>query len=491
MIWSPKPPIGGETHQRGSRILAMATLAALGVGVVSGSPTGGTTVARAQTAPPWFGFADVVDRIKPAVISVRTEPDTPSPRSGRGTTPAPDDNPLDRFFRRFLPDDDSTLPRGEVARQGSGFFISPDGYAVTNNHVVSGSKTVEITIDSGRIYTARVIGADERTDIALIKVDGRSDFPVATFAERIPRVGDWVLAVGNPFGLGGTVTAGIVSARGRDIGAGPYDDFLQIDAPVNQGNSGGPTFNVEGKVIGLNTAIVSPSGGSVGIGFAIPAETVTSVISQLKDKGRVVRGWIGVQIQSITPEIAENLGLKDDRGALVAEPEPQGPAAKSGIEAGDIITAVNGKTISDSRELVRTISAMPPGVAVKLTVMRKGQEKTISVTLGELPEQRQAALGPPGGEPGSRTIPQLGLTAAPKPGTEGVVVIDVDPDGIAADRGLKAGDIILEAGGRKVTSSNDLRTAVQAAEKAGKRTVLMRIRTGSTTRYVTLPIGRG
>ena len=272
---------------------------------------------------------------------------------------------MERFFRRFGQPDDETAPalRGQLTRQGAGFFISPDGYAVTNNHVVDGVKTVEVTTDDGKTHTARVIGTDERTDIALIKVDGRSDFPAAKFSARIPRVGDWVLAVGNPFGLGGTVTAGIVSARGRDIGAGPYDDFLQIDAPVNQGNSGGPTFDVEGNVIGVNTAIVSPSGGSVGIGFAIPAETVKSVIAQLKDKGKVTRGWIGVQIQSITPEIAENLGLSDARGAIVAEPEPGGPAKRAGIDAGDIITAVNGKHIADSRELARTHQApCLPGV---------------------------------------------------------------------------------------------------------------------------------
>ena len=362
---------------------------------------------------------------------------------------------------------------------------------MTNNHVVDGVKTVEVTTDDGKTHAARVIGADERTDIALIKVDGRSDFPAAKFSERIPRVGDWVLAVGNPFGLGGTVTAGIVSARGRDIGAGPYDDFLQIDAPVNQGNSGGPTFDVEGNVIGVNTAIVSPSGGSVGIGFAIPAETVKSVIVQLKDKGKVTRGWIGVQIQSITPEIAENLGLGDAHGALVAEPDANGPAKGAGIDAGDIITAVNGKRIVDSRELARTISAMPPGTSVKLTVARKGKEKILAVTLGELPDQREAALSSDSGDPKSGNIPQLGLTVAPKAGSEGVVVTDVDADGTAAEHGLKTGDVILDVGGKKLATAADLRTAIQAAEKSGKRTVLMRVRSGTSARYVTLPIGRG
>jgi len=463
---------------------AGACIAVAGTGMIPG--IGAASLAQVQNAPAWFGFAEVVDKIKPVVVSVRTEP-ADAARRGKATPPAPDDTPLDRFFRRFLPDDDSIVPRDQITRQGSGFFISPDGYVVTNNHVVDGAKTVEVTTDSGKAYTARVIGTDERTDIALIKVDGRTDFPVAKFAERIPRVGDWVLAIGNPFGLGGTVTAGIVSARGRDIGSGPYDDFIQIDAPVNQGNSGGPAFNVEGNVIGMNTAIVSPSGGSVGIGFAIPAEAVKSVVAELREKGRVVRGWIGVQIQSITPEIADNLGLKESRGALVAEPEPNGPAGKAGIEAGDIVTAVHGKTIGDSRELARTISTMPPGATVRLTVLRKGQERAVNVTLTELPEPREAALTPGARESGN--LPQLGLTVTRKP--EGLVVTDVDPDGAAAERGFKAGDVILDAGGKKVASAADLRGAVQTAEKGGKRTILMRVRSGTTTKYVTLPVGRG
>jgi serine protease Do len=299
-----------------------------------------------------------------------------------------------------------------------------------------------------------------------------------------------VLAVGNPFGLGGTVTAGIVSARGRDIGAGPYDDFIQIDAPVNEGNSGGPTFDVEGSVIGVNTAIVSPSGGSVGIGFAIPADTVKSVVAQLREKGRVSRGWIGVQIQPVTPEIAENLGLAEARGALVAEPELAGPASKAGIDAGDIIVAVNGKEVADSRNLARTISSMPPGTSVRLSVVRKGQTKMVNVTLGELPDQPKVAISANDNDPKDATISQLGLAVAPKAGTEGLVVTSVDDDSAAAENGLKVGDIILEAGGRKVLSAADLRNVVRAAEKGGKRTVLMRVRSGTAARYVTLPVGR-
>src|SRR5215469_5200259 len=331
---------------------------------------------------------------------------------------------MDRFFREFgLPDDGAPGREGNqgggrnmITGQGSGFFISADGYAVTNNHVVDKAENVQVTADDGKIYQAKVIGTDPRSDLALIKVDGRSDFPFVKFADGNPRIGDWVLAVGNPFGLGGTVTAGIVSARGRDIGNGPYDDFIQIDAPVNKGNSGGPTFDVDGNVIGVNTAIFSPSGGSVGIAFAIPADTVQKVVAQLKDKGSVTRGWIGVQIQTITPEIADSLGLKNQDGALVAEPQAGSPAVKAGIEAGDLITAVNGTAIKDARELARQISGMAPGTSVKLTVMHKAAdkwgEKTVTLTLGQLPNEREAKLETGRGNPSGTEVPRLGFTLA-------------------------------------------------------------------------------
>src|ERR1700678_4275543 len=274
---------------------------------------------------------------------------------------------MERFFRRFgggdLPPGLRGMPRGRgaVTGQGSGFFISPDGYAVTNNHVVDSADKVEVTTDDGKTYTAKVIGTDVRTDLALIKVEGGSDFPFAKLAGGKPRIGDWVLAVGNPFGLGGPFSAGIVSARRRDIGNGPYDDFLQIDAPVNKGNSGGPAFNMQGEVVGVNTAIYSPSGGSVGIAFSIPASTVKTAVAQLKDKGTVARGWIGVQIQPVSQDIADNLGMKKAEGAMVLEPQANGPAAKAGIESGDVITSVNGEAVKDPRELARTIGALAPG----------------------------------------------------------------------------------------------------------------------------------
>src|SRR5467141_3293065 len=311
-------------------------------------------VSQAQIRARPVGFAEVVDRVKPAVISVRVKFD--AGKSGKEISRLSKDSPSGRLFRRFGQPDapgarSAARGRNILTGQGSGFFISADGYAVTNFHVVERADNVEITADDGRVFAAKVIGADQNSDVALVKVDSAGNLPFVTFADSNPRVGDWVIAVGNPFGLGGTVTAGIVSARGRDIGAGPYDDFLQIDAPVNKGNSGGPTFNTEGSVIGVNTAIFSPSGGSVGIAFAIPAETVKAVVSQLKDKGTVARGWIGVQIQPVTSDIADSLGLKGTSGALVAEPQADGPAIKAGIQAGDVITAVNGVALKDARDL--------------------------------------------------------------------------------------------------------------------------------------------
>jgi serine protease Do len=473
-------------------------------------PALSSSVAYAQNVQRPVGFADNVEQVKPAVISVRVKMDGGPRLMGFDALPTPrgtPGSPMDRFFRRSpdsgipnipgAPDDLRRQAPGRnlVTGQGSGFFISADGYAVTNNHVVDKAETVEVGTDDGKTYSAKVIGTDPRTDVALIKVDGRNDFPHVRFADKPPRIGDWVLAVGNPFGLGGTVTAGIVSARGRDIGAGPYDDFIQIDAPVNRGNSGGPTFDVDGGVIGVNTAIYSPSGGSVGIAFAIPAETVKSVISQLKDKGAVSRGWIGVQIQPVSADIADSLGLKGTQGALVAEPQANGPAVKAGIQAGDVITAVNGTPVRDARDLARQIGAMSPGTSVRLTVLQKGQEKTISVTLGELPNDREARATPETREQGGLALPRLGLTLAPASevagsGNEGVVVTAVEPDGVAAEHGFKAGDVILEVAGRKVASPADIRASVGNAQREGKRTVLIRVKSGEGTKFVALRLGR-
>jgi serine protease Do len=466
-----------------------------------------------QVAQP-TGFADIVERVKPSVISVRVNiaekvSKDDSANKNDDDSPFQPGSPMERFFKRFggpdgMPPGMRGGPRGggrgQVTGQGSGFFISADGFAVTNNHVVDGADKVEVTTDDGKTYTAKVIGTDARTDVALIKVEGGSNFPFAKLSDSKPRIGDWVLAVGNPFGLGGTVTAGIVSASGRDIGNGPYDDFIQIDAPVNKGNSGGPAFDTSGEVMGVNTAIYSPSGGSVGIAFSIPASTVKTVIAQLKDKGSVSRGWIGVQIQPVTADIADSLGLKKAEGALVAEPQANGPAAKAGIESGDVITSVNGETVKDARELARTIGGLAPGAAVKLNVLHKGKDTTVNITLGQLPNTLEAKadtdnsdkLGPKKGT----DVPKLGLTLAPADtvagaGKDGVVVTEVDPKSAAAERGFKEGDVILEVGGKSVTNAGDVRQALDAARGDNKNSVLMRVKSGGSSRFVAVPLAKG
>jgi serine protease Do len=469
---------------------------------------------KQQVAQP-TGFADIVERVKPSVISVRVNigeklvKDDSANKNDDNDSPFQPGSPMERFFKRFggpdgMPPGMRGGPRGnnrgQVTGQGSGFFISPDGYAVTNNHVVDGADKVEVTADDGKVYKAKVIGTDPRTDVALIKVEGGSNFPFAKLSDTKPRIGDWVLAVGNPFGLGGTVTAGIVSASGRDIGNGPYDDFIQIDAPVNKGNSGGPAFNTEGEVMGVNTAIYSPSGGSVGIAFSIPASTVKTVIAQLKDKGTVSRGWIGVQIQPVTADIADSLGLKKAEGALVAEPQANGPAAKAGIESGDVITAVNGETVKDARELARTIGALAPGAAVKLNVLHKGKDTTVNLTLGQLPNSLEAKADTDKSDRDTRKrgsdVPKLGLTLAPADsvagaGKDGVVVTEVDPKSAAAERGFKEGDVILEVGGKSVTNAGDVRDAIDAARTDNKNSVLMRVKSGGSARFVAVPIAKG
>ena len=355
------------------------------------------------------------------------------------------------------------------------------------------AESVQVRTDDGKSYTAKVVGTDPKTDVALIKVDGRNDFPYVTFGAVAPRIGDWVLAVGNPYGLGGTVTAGIISARGRDIGTGPYDDFLQIDAPVNKGNSGGPAFDDNGNVIGVTTAIYSPSGGSVGIAFAIPADTVQMVIAQLKDHGSVTGGWIGVRIQTVTQAMADSLGLKQAGGALVAEPQSDGPAAKAGIVSGDLIQSVNDQEVKDSRDLAKKIAAIKPGSTAKLGILHDGLQKTVSVTVGQMPGERVAQGGP--GRGLSEGAAPLGVTLAPAASAggdeQGVVVTNVNPGGPAAERGMRAGDVILEAAGKAVNEPVDVRAAVDQARSAGKQSVLMRIKSDKSTRFVAMPVATG
>jgi serine protease Do len=481
---------------------AAALIVAPGLNLSSGYPAAlaqNLTEQAHKVAAP-TGFADIVEKVKPAVISVRVKVDGGQQTTGLGDNEVPPG--LREFFRRFgMPDMPNGSPKGQnhghniITGQGSGFFISADGYAVTNNHVVEKAESVQVTTDDGKTHTAKVIGTDPRTDLALIKVEG-GPFPYVKLSDRSPRIGDWVLAVGNPFGLGGTVTAGIVSARGRDIGASAYDDFIQIDAPVNKGNSGGPTFDTDGNVIGVNTAIFSPSGGSVGIAFAIPADTVNSVINQLKEHGSVTRGWIGVQIQPVTQDIADSLGLKKAEGALVAEPQADSPAKKAGIEAGDVITAVDGKQVKDARDLAKRIGALAPKTSVKLAILHSGSEKTVTLTLGELPNNKEARADTITPDSSTADLAKLGLTLAPAArvagaGSQGVVVTGIDSSGVAADHGFSTGDVILEVAGKSVSTPSEVRSVIASARTEGKRTVLLRVKSGDNTRFVALPVGNG
>jgi serine protease Do len=498
------PPVGRKVLTA-RRLTLLASVAGVGIAVLLGGPgyrpvdlpAFASSAQAAETAQHPAGFADLVAHVKPAVISVRVSIDQGAKLTSMNENDG-DKTPFDQFFRQFgFQNGPNGLPNGMPQRhqtitgEGSGFFISADGYAVTNNHVVDHAKSVEITTDEGVKYTAKVVGTDPKTDLALIKVEGKNDFAYVKFAEHAPRVGDWVVAVGNPFGLGGTVTAGIVSARGRDIGSGPYDDYIQIDAPINKGNSGGPAFDIDGNVIGVNTAIFSPSGGSIGIGFDIPAETAKLVVAQLKSNGNVTRGWMGVQVQPVTAEIADSLGLQKAQGALVAEPQANSPAAKAGIEAGDVITAINGTPLKDSRELARQVGMMAPGTSVKFDVVRKGEATTVTLTLGEMPNERQAKAGEPAAPAADGT--HLGLSLAPAnevsgAGGRGVAVIGVEAGGAAAEHGFKTGDVILDVGGRAVGSVSDVRQALADAHAHGKHAVLMRVKTADGTRFVAMPL---
>jgi serine protease Do len=499
----PSPHLPKTRTTRAALLGAVAVIALGGAVGNSLLPHGALAEAPALTvnAGPAVGpasFADIVDRVKSSVVAVKVKMVETADASDGGSSNVPQlqpGDPLEKFFKRFggegLPFQFRSPQQQRRSGQalGSGFIISSDGYVVTNNHVVEHASDVTLTLDDGRTVAAKVVGSDKKTDLALLKITEGGNFPHVDFASKEPRIGDWVLAVGNPFGLGGTVTAGIVSARGRDIGAGPYDDFLQIDAPVNRGNSGGPTFDTQGNVVGVNTAIYSPSGGSVGIGFAIPAEVAKDVVASLKDKGSVARGWIGVQIQPVSPEIADSLNLKGTKGALVAETQSGSPAAAAGIKSGDVIVAVNGDRIDGPRELARRIAALGPEKKVDLTYVREGGEKTANVRLGTLPAEKEASVSAPENT-GRTSLANLGLSLAPASSVagakEGVVITEVEPDGVAAQKGLRSGDIILEAAGRPVTRPSEISSALDAAKKDGRKAVLLRVKSGDQTRFVAL-----
>lgn len=444
-------------------------------------------------------FTALVERVKPAVVSVRVK-ETGSAGMVQNESGNPfEGTPLEQFFKNFRNRGDSgqwqwRFQMKPTEAQGSGFFISADGYLVTNNHVVNNAAKVEIVTDDRRTLEASVVGVDAKSDLALLKADASGPFPFVTLAKEEPKIGEWVVAMGNPFGLGGTVTTGIVSARGRDIGEGPYDNFLQIDAPINRGNSGGPTFNLKGEVIGVNTAIYSPSGGSVGIAFAIPSTTVTQVIGQLQSKGYVERGWLGVQVQALTPEIAEGLGAKSAAGALVSASQSGSPAEKAGIQTGDVITEVNGTEVKDARDLAQKIAAISPGSEVTLKVLRDGKSETMTVKVGRLEEKmnRPAVAD----QSGATTDQKLGLALAPAsevdgPGSQGVAVVGVDPNGKAAELGLTQGDLILKVNGKPLSKPQDFADALKAAKDQGRKHAVLLVRHNANELFVAVPVAVG
>jgi serine protease Do len=450
-------------------------------------------------------LADIVERVSPAVVSLQAKV--------TANREEPTEEDLDRlppslrdFFERFNrgAPNRPRRPRGEV--QGSGFVIEPNGYIVTNNHVVANATEMEVGFSDGKKYKAKLIGRDEGTDIALIKIESPKPLPSVTFADdtRV-RVGDWVLAVGNPFGLGGTVTAGIVSARGRDdVSGAQFTDFLQIDAAINQGNSGGPTFDLAGRVVGMNTAIFSPSGGSVGIGFAIPSNTIRRVVDELKKSGSVTRGWLGVQIQSVSDDAALALGLPSTSGALVAEVIENSPAEKSGVKHGDVVLSLNGTPIKDNRDLSRKVAALQVGQTAAFTLWRDSRKINVNVTIAKRPGEERLA-GRPGSDddrdgsrgsaPGEAKVAALGLaltTITPdvrnefdlKPTAKGVLITNVDDDSDAAERGLRPGYRIIAVAGKEVRAIADVKAAVDQAKAQKRPSVLLFVEAGDRKIYV-------
>ncbi len=467
-----------------------------------------TNVAQISVAPNVpSSFADLVEAVKPAVVSISVEgAEQVSDNSQFGEDyyfnfpDLPENNPLRRFFDQFGPSGPNG-PNGLNGKRqpqtrkfqaaGSGFIISADGYVVTNNHVVNDSTKITVTMDNGDEHAATLIGTDPRTDLALLKIDGVSDLPFVTFADKEARVGDWVVAVGNPFGLGGTVTAGIVSARGRDISGSATGDFLQIDAAINRGNSGGPAFDLQGQVVGVNTAIYSPNGGNVGIAFAIPADIVKQIVNDLKDDGHVTRGFLGVNIQDVTRDIADSVGLPTARGAVVADTTADSPAAKAGIKSGDIIVEVDGQAVDNALSLSRLIAAKAPGASVDVVIWRDGSRQDMKVTLDKLDDTKLAqndnAPIPPQAMP-APVESSVGISVVPNTNGPGIMVEAVNPDSIAASKGLVAGDVILEADYKPVSSADDFEKAISGVRDSERKSVLIKTSRNGSIRFVGLPL---
>jgi len=481
-----------RTWSRGVAVLTVAGLVAIG-------PT--TLPAAAQTVPV-EGFAGLVERVSPAVVNIATTREQ-APREDVPLPQFPPGSPFEEFFRDFFerdqPEQQQRPRRG--ASLGSGFVISPEGFVVTNNHVIAEADQITVQFANGGDYEAELIGRDPQTDLALLKIERDDPFPFVEWADSDEvRVGEWMVAIGNPFGLGTSVTAGIISARGRDIRAGPYDDFFQVDAAINRGNSGGPSFTLDGQVFGVNTAIFSPSGGNVGIGFAIPSNLAKRVIDSLQTEGRVARGWLGVRIQAVTEEIAESLGLPEARGALVASVTPTGPAEGAGIEAGDVILEFDGQEINQMRSLPRIVAETDVGREVEVLLWRRGEEQTVEVTLGELPDETTLAqMGdtPPEGMSSALSLESLGLTIdsindelrerfeLPADAT-GVVILDVEPDSPADEKALRPGDRIVEVKQTEVGSPPEVLAKVNEAKSEGLNSILFLIDRAGDPRFVAL-----
>jgi serine protease Do len=493
--------------------IAAAALVALLAGTAIVSPT---RLPFAQSQSPALGLqaqlpslAPLVDKVRPAVVNISTTQRMERGERGGGGPDVPDmpfpmfppGSPFSDMFRHFFesPGRGTTpAPARRVTSLGSGFLVDSAGYVVTNNHVVGKAEEITVTLQDSSQHKARLIGRDEKTDIALLKVDAGKPLPFVTFGDsEQAKVGDWVVAVGNPFGLGGSVTAGILSARGRDLQSGPFDDYLQIDAPINRGNSGGPSFNLSGDVIGINTAIYSPNGGSVGIGFAVPSNLAKKVVNELRDKGSVSRGWLGVQIQEVTGPIAESLGLDKPRGALVTDVSRKSPAEAAGLRQGDVVLEFGGQPIEKLRDLPRAVADARIGGSVKANVWRDGKQIAINVTVGG---QRAETTASNDEQPGQvERGGQLGLALAALDGmsrqrfglgdeTKGVVVVGVKPGSAAAQHGLQPGDVIVSVAGEQVSKPDEVVSKVTEAQSAKRKSLLFLIERRGSSRFVALPL---